>query len=166
VDSFTYSGTNIVRNNSDEIYIKLPLSGEQRFVMRYDELDILEAIRESLVYGIRCDPFQVDGVEFIGIVGFAKINMIEERLKIDSFDGRGYTGIIGNSGNYVVNRNRGAGIGKIDNYYEGLRESAGFSEIEIESIIARMDRGESFLGNSVKYTQNDGRVILPLKFTH
>ena len=141
----TYSGTNVVQNSSDEIYIKPLLFGRQRFVMRYDELDILEAIRESLVYGIRCDPFQVDGVEFIGIVGFAKINMIEERLKIDSFDGRGYTGIIDNSGNYVVNRNRGAGIGKIDNYYERLRESAGFSEIEIESMIARLDRGESFI---------------------
>lgn len=140
----TYSGTNVVRNSSDKIYIKPLLSGEQRFVMRYDESDILEAIRESLVYGIRCDPFQVDGVEFIGIVGFAKINMIEERLKIDSFDGRGYIGIIDNSGNYVVNRNRGAGIGKIDNYYEELRKDSGFSETEIESMIARLAQGESF----------------------
>lgn len=141
----TYSGTNVVQNSSDEIYIKPLLSGEQRFVMRYDELDILEAIRESLVYGIRCDPFRVGGVEFIGIVGFAKLNMIEERLKIDSFDGRGYTGIIDNSGNYVVNRNRGAGIGKIDNYYEGIRESAGFSETEIESMIAQLNQGEAFI---------------------
>lgn len=141
----TYSGTNVVQNSSDEIYIKPLLIGEQRFVMRYDELDILEAIRESLVYGSRCGPFQVDGVEFIGIVGFAKINMIEERLKIDSFDGRGYTDIIDNNGNYVVNRNRGSGIGKIDNYYERLRESAGFSESEIESMMARLNRGESFI---------------------
>ena len=141
----TYSGTNVVRNGRDDLYIQPMLSGDRRFVMRYDETDILEAIRESLVYGIRCEPFWVDGVEFIGIVGFAKINMIADRLKIDSFDGRGYTGIIDGAGNYVVNRNRNAGIGRIDNYYEELREGADLSEGEMEAIIARLDRRESFI---------------------
>ena len=134
-----------MQNNNDKVYIKPLLSNKQRFVMRYDELDILEAIRESLVYGVQCDHFEVDGVEFIGIVGFAKINTIEKRLKIDSFDGQGYTGIIDNSGNYVVKQNRRTGIEKIDNYYKDLREDTDLSETEIESIIARLDQGESFI---------------------
>lgn len=141
----TYSSTNVVADKSGDVYIQPLLSGDQKFVMRYDESDILEATRESLVYGIRCAPFQVNDVEFIGIIGFAKINLIEDRLKIDSFDGQGYTGIIDESGNYVVNRDRGAGIGKIDNYYQELRERAGLSEKEIEVIAARMDREESFI---------------------
>ena len=144
-DGNTYSGTNVVRNDSGEVYIQTLFSESPKFVMRHDELDILEATRENLIYGIRCDPFQVNGVEFIGIVGFAKINMIEERLKIDSFDGQGYTGIIDGSGNYVVNRNRGAGIGKIDNYYEKLQEDAGLSDREIEAVTARVNQGEAFI---------------------
>ena len=141
----TYSGANVVQDGGDEVYIRPLLSGEQKFVMRYDESDVLEATRESLIYGIRCDPFQVGGVEFIGIVGFAKINLIEERLKIDSFDGQGYTGIIDRAGNYVVNRNRSSGIGKIENYYEKLQKNTGLSDREIEAVIARVNRGETFI---------------------
>ena len=33
-----------------------------------------------------------------------------DHLKIDSFDGRGYTSIIDIDGNFVVNRDRSAGI--------------------------------------------------------
>lgn len=141
----TYSGTNVVQNGSNEVYIQSLFSEKTKFVMRHDESDLLEATRESLIYGIRCDPFSVNGVKFIGIVGFARINMIEERLKIDSFDGQGYTGIIDRAGNYVVNQHRGTGIGKIDNYYEELREDTGLSDQEIEAVTARLDREDSFI---------------------
>lgn len=141
----TYSGANTVQDDSGKIYVQLLLDGRERFALRYDDVGMLEMIRENLVYGTRCAPFRVEGVEFIGIVGFAKINMIEERLKIDSFDGRGYTGIIDTDGNYVVNRNRAAGIGKIDNYYTRLREDAGLSEKEIESIAGRLEQREAFI---------------------
>lgn len=140
----TYSGTNVVKDEREKVYIKSLLFGEEKFVMRYDELDILEAIRESLVYGMRCDRFQAGGVEFVGIVGFAKINAIEKRLKIDSFDGRGYTAIINDAGNYVVNRNRNMGIGKINNYYEELAGSAELSADAIEAIAARINAKETF----------------------
>ena len=147
-----YSGTNVVRDGSGDAYIRRLLTGEQKFVMRFDESDILEATRENLVYGIRGDPFQVDGVEFIGIVGFAKINLIQERLKIDSFGGQGYTDIIDGAGNYVVNRNRGAGIGKIDNYFEKLRENTLLSDEEIEELTARVNRGDAFIEHFVNRT--------------
>lgn len=141
----TYSGTNVVKNSGNESYIQPLLSGEKKFVMRYDSKDFLEATRENLVYGIRCDPFCVDDIEFIGIVGFAKITTIEDRLKIDSFNGRGYTGIVDADGNYVVNRNRGAGIGKIDNYYKKLQEEAGLSKKEMRSIESCLDHRKSFI---------------------
>ena len=147
-----YSGANIVQDGNGEAYIRPLLSGEQKFVMRYDESDILEATRESLVYGIRCAPFRVDGVEFIGIVGFARINLIEERLKIDSFDGQGYTGIIDGTGNYVVNRNRSVGIGKIDNYYKKLQKNTGLSDREIEALSARVNQREAFIEHFVNRT--------------
>ena len=161
----TYSGANVVRGGSNELYIRPLLSGEQKFVMRYDEADVLEATRESLIYGIRCDPFQVEGVEFIGIVGFAKINLIEHRLKIDSFDGQGYTDIIDGAGNYVVNRNRDAGIGKIDNYYEKLRENTYLSQQEINSLSARVAQREAFIEHFVNRTDG-GRVASFLPIPH
>lgn len=141
----TYSSANVVKNERTQSYVLPLLSSQEKFVIRYDALNVLEAISESLVYGVQCKPFKVDGIQFIGIIGFSKISLMAERLKIDSFDGRGYTGIIDIDGNFVVNRNRSAGIGKIDNYFEQLQERAGLSEKEISDIIARIGRKEAFL---------------------
>ena len=66
-------------------------------------------------------------------------------MKIDSFDGRGYTGIIDVDGNFVVNRDRSAGIGKIDNYFEQLQKRANLSENEILNLIMRISQKEEFL---------------------
>jgi signal transduction histidine kinase/CheY-like chemotaxis protein len=144
-DGNTYSSSNVVKNEKEKVYVLPLLSEQNKIVMRYDDLDVLETITESLVYGVQCAPFEVDGIQFIGIIGFSKISLIAERLKIDSFDGRGYTGIIDIDGNYVVNRDRSAGIGKIDNYFEQLQKRAGLSEKEISKIIARIGQKEEFL---------------------
>lgn len=141
----TYSSANVVKNERTEEYVLPLLSGQEKFVIRYDKLDVLETISESLVYGVRCEPFEVGDIRFIGIIGFSKISLMADRLKIDSFDGRGYTGIIDIDGNFVVNRDHSAGIGKTDNYFDQLRERAGLSEKEISDIIARIGREEEFL---------------------
>lgn len=144
-DGNTYSSSNVIKNEKEKVYMLPLLSGKDKIVMRYDKSDVLETIIESLVYGVRCKPFEVDGVQFIGIIGFSKISLIADRLKIDSFDGRGYTGIIDIDGNYVVNRDRSEGIGKIDNYFGQLQKRAGLSEKKISDIIARIGQEESFL---------------------
>lgn len=154
----TYSSTNAVQNSSDKIYIKPFFSGEKKFVMRYDDLDILETVKENLVYGTRCDSFQAGGIHFIGIVGFSKINTIEERLKIDSFDGRGYTGIIDMEGNYVVNRDRSAGIGKIDNYFDQIQRNSGLSKQDIKEIAIRLNKGKSFIKH-FDYKEDGAQVV-------
>lgn len=154
----TYSSSNVIKNEKEKEYVSLLLSDEQNIVMRYDDLDVLETITESLVYGVHCEPFEVDGIQFIGIIGFSKINMITERLKIDSFDGRGYTGIIDIDGNYVVNRDRSAGIGKIDNYFDQLQKRAGLSEKKISDIIARINKGEEFLMH-FNYVDQGAQVV-------
>lgn len=141
----TYSSANVIKNEKETEFISLLLSGQQNIVMRYDNLDILEALTESLIYGVRCESFEVDGIQFIGIIGFSKISLMAERLKIDSFDGRGYTGIIDVDGNFVVNRDRSAGIGKMDNYFKQLQERTNLTEQEISDIIAQIGRKEEFL---------------------
>lgn len=157
-DGNTYSSANVVKNSSEEEYVRPLLSGEQRYVMRFDEMDILETLREDIVYGVAGESFEAEGVQFVGIIGFSKISLMAERLKIDSFDGRGYTSIIDIDGNFVVNRDRSSGIGKLDNYFEQLRERAGLSENEIADIIDRLKQGEEFLIN-LKDTGRGEQVV-------
>lgn len=144
-DGNTYSSSNVIKNEKEKEFVSPLLFDQDKIVMRYDNMDILETLTESLVYGVRGEPFEVDGTQFIGIIGFSKISLMEDRLKIDSFDGRGYTGIIDIDGNYVVNRDRSAGIGKIDNYFEQLQNRAGLSKKEVSDIITRIGQGEEFL---------------------
>lgn len=141
-DGNPYPGANPVLDSSNQGYIRPLFSGRQKYVMRYDSMESLEASRENLVYGIRSEPFRVGNIEFIGIVGLTKSDMIENRLKVDSFGGRGYVGIIDMDGNYVINRNRNAGIGKTDNYFEQLRTDTTLPEKEINHIIDRLVQGE------------------------
>ena len=68
----TYSRSNVIKNEKGKEYVSLLLSDEQNIVMRYDNLDVLETITESLVYGVHCEPFEVDGIQFIGLIGFSK----------------------------------------------------------------------------------------------
>lgn len=157
-DGNTYSSTNVVKSEQTKEYVLPLLSGQEKFVIRYDNIDVLETISESLVYGIQCEPFEVGDIRFIGIIGFSKISLMAERLKIDSFDGRGYTRIIDIDGNFVVNRDRSAGIGKMDNYFEQLQERAGLSETEISDIIARIGREEAFLLHS-NYIDQGAQVV-------
>lgn len=141
----TYSSANVIKNEKEKEYVAALLSEQEKVVMRYDNLSVLEALTESLVYGVRCEPFEVDGIQFIGIIGFSNISLMADRLKIDSFDGRGYTSIIDIDGNYVVNRDRSAGIGRMDNYFEQLQARAGLSDKAISDVIARIGRKEEFL---------------------
>ena len=88
-------------------YILPMFSNRQKYVMRYDSWEIPEAARENLVYGVRYSPFKAGNIEFIGIVGISQIDMIEKRLKVDSFGGRGMlellilTGIMLSAGSAV-----------------------------------------------------------------
>ncbi|WP_243129971.1 MULTISPECIES: ATP-binding protein [unclassified Clostridium] len=126
--------------------------------MRYDSWEIPEAARENLVYGVRYSPFKAGNIEFIGIVGISQIDMIEKRLKVDSFGGRGYVGIIDIDGNYVVSRERSAGIGKADNYFDQLRINTALSENEINDIINRLTQGEAFIEH-IDYNNQVDQVV-------
>lgn len=133
-------------------------SNRQKYVMLYDSWEIPEAARENLVYGVRYSPFKAGNIEFIGIVGISQIDMIEKRLKVDSFGGRGYVGIIDIDGNYVVSRERSAGIGKADNYFDQLRINTALSENEINDIINRLTQGEAFIEH-IDYNNQVDQVV-------
>lgn len=83
----TYSSANMIKNEREKPYVKSMLTGKEKTVMRYDTMDALEARTQNLVYSVQCEPFEVENIRFIGIIGFSKISLMAQRLKIDSFDG-------------------------------------------------------------------------------
>lgn len=127
-----YSETMLISDVKDSTFGNYFLEGKKEFAIRQAATNTLEATSERMVYGIAIQPATVEDITFIGIVGTCDIHVIEKRMRVDSFQGRGSTYVITNDGNYIVNKNRSAGVGKIDNLFSEFENV--MSEKELEEI--------------------------------
>ena len=143
-DGYTYSSTNVVKDQSNTDYVQRLLSGKEQVIRRHDSGENFEYGRDRIVYGVRCEPFTCDGITFIGILGEAKNDTFRSILKISSFDGQGYTSIIDMDGNYLLNQSWKTGISDRENYFEELSTEAGLSDEDIEHIKIRINEKETF----------------------
>ena len=57
-DGNTYSSSNVIKNEKDKEFVSPLLFDQDKIVMRYDNMDILETLTESLVYGVQGEPFE------------------------------------------------------------------------------------------------------------
>lgn len=92
---------------------------EDRFVIRYDDVntDIPELQREYLLYGIRIQPWEVEGVVFTGILGKISIDNIQEDLIIECYDGQGSSSVVDEDGYYIINIKKSLSFQERQNFY-------------------------------------------------
>lgn len=124
------------------------------FVSRNDEqTGVLETRRESLLYGVRMDGLEVEGVRFVAILGQCSITTIQNQLRIDSFGGRGFSSVIDSNGYYIVNINRLTSFKQTDNFFEQLDGGALNKDGSVESIRKGIAENTFFI---VSHTDVDG----------
>lgn len=116
-DGRLYSGDYMI--TEDENLISEFEKGEDQFVIRYDEVntDIPELQREYLLYGIRIQPWEVEGVVFTGILGKISIDSMQEDLIIESYDGQGSSSVVDENGYYIINVKRSLSFQERQNFY-------------------------------------------------
>lgn len=124
----------------------------------------LESKKEALLYGVGMDSMKVGEVTFIGLAAQSEVSAIADHLKIDSFDGRGYSSVIDADGNYIVNMNRKTSFGEQENFFSLLEEGTLKENVTVEAIKEKTTNNEKV---SFSYTTPDGdeRVltILPME---
>lgn len=116
---------------------------ERSFTVRYiDTNEISELRKSTLLYGAHIDPFCIGDVNFTGVVGLKKISDIQTQMRIESFEGRGYTNIIDTAGEYIVSKTLLSGINNSENFFENLG-AAKILDTNLLQIKSRMDYKES-----------------------
>jgi signal transduction histidine kinase/CheY-like chemotaxis protein len=143
--------------------------GRERVVTRFDD-EIMQAgvDRESVLYGIRLDNYEVDGVTMYALVGISDISNIREHLSFDLFSGsdgtsRGYSAVIDRSGNYVVNIDSSDVYENEDDTFKRRIEESREVDLSWEKITEKMGNQEtfSFYGENSKGV---GRIVYCMPF--
>jgi signal transduction histidine kinase/CheY-like chemotaxis protein len=138
-----------------------------RFVSRFDDVATQIGIaRESIIYGIRLDDVEISGEKIIGLVGITDITNIQDKLTVNSFDkdgkSRGFSGVIDENGQYIVNIERTVYLNQTENFYDLILDGdkSELSESEAREKIAD---GETF---SFTLTSSDGveRIVYCMPF--
>ncbi len=120
----------------------------ESFISRYDmnSSDDGNTVHEVLVHGARLYDMSIDGVNFKGIVGLRDIDVIQEHLRIESFDGRGYSSIINTEGYYIVNVKRADGTEEIANFFDVMEDADCHSDtVKRDEIKQRLMEGDSYI---------------------
>ena len=90
------------------------------FTARYNRPDsMLEMRRELLLLAAPAD-FSMGETHFRYIVATMNIETLSTELKIDSYGGQGYSSIVDEQGNYIVNVNKKHSFLTYDNFFEDM----------------------------------------------
>ena len=137
--------------------------GRERVIQRFDDIATGGWLtKESILYGVRLNNYEVDGVKMLALIGISDISSIQDNMVIDSFikDGnsRGNSFLIDKEGNYIINVNKVIYLNKQDNLYNHLAESAD-SELTNEEVAQKLNNLEIFSFYHT-HTEDDERELL------
>lgn len=153
--------SNMVITSHEEIMHDLEKLGS-RFIYRGDYRRVTdEGEGEVLIMGVKIDPFTVDGKTYTYIACRMDIDTLQNELKIDSYDGRGYSSVIDRDGNYLVNINLNYTIQSGANFFEEVELGELSQNDSVDSIRQRIENEESFF---VSHTNEDDEMYV-MSFT-
>ena len=164
-DNGTMYTASFIISDADEEILQCFRDHPKRFAHRTNgrRSKHVESQREALMFGIGIDDLQIDGVTYLGIVVQSEINVIQNSLKIDSYDGRGYSSVIDYEGNYIVNINRVSSMGKQGNFFEQLSDGVIAGGRTVDDVKALITRKDGFT-MSYETQEGDSRIltVIPL----
>lgn len=116
--------------------------------------------RESLLVGTAITPFTVENHTFDYIICRYHIDTLGNELKIDSYDGAGYSSVIDMNGDYIINLDSSYNLQDSNNFYDTLEDYTIINGVTIEDVRKYIANRESF----TLEIEKDGTTLL-LRFT-
>jgi len=138
------ANSNMVLSNEQDL-LALCLESQEHFI--YNKTDILaqtEGRGEVLLLGVKITPFTVEDKTYTYILTRMDIDTLQDELKIDCYEGRGYSSVIDMDGRYIVKNTRSYTIQQTDNFYRDLEKGILEKDIQTTTIRERMLEKESF----------------------
>ena len=130
----------------------------ERFIERVNTTSYFRENRQETLFEAIPVDFDVCGHRMKWMLCVFPISILEEELKIDSYDGSGFSSVIDAEGNYIINVSRTHSFGTYDNFFEDLADA----EIEgYESAEALRDSTTTTTGaRSVVYMKDGQENIM------
>ncbi len=107
---------------------------------------------EELRMGVQIDPVTVEGITYNYLTAQLSIDAIESDLKIDSYNGLGYSSVIDSDGSYIVNSFRDQ-LPDDNNFFTSLDKGTLPREYPLERIRELIDNQVAF---AFEYTREGG----------
>ncbi len=147
-DGKAYSSTYTIKDDKELLEL-CKNSKSEKFVYRRENNDIINGDnrRELLLLGAKIEPFKVNDVTFEYVACYYDIYSLSDELKIDSYNGLGYSSVIDMAGNYLVSIYANSNLFERDNFFK-VMESATIEDTTLQEIREKIERKESF---SVRY---------------
>jgi len=140
-------------SGQDEAMLVGCKEGKKMFTYRIENPDAeLEGWAEELRMGVQIDPITVEGITYTYLTARLSIDAIESDLKIDSYNGLGYSSVIDSDGSYIVNSFRDQ-FPDNNNFFTSLNRGTLPKEYPIERIRELISNLEGF---SFEYTREGG----------
>ena len=158
-DGTEYRGTGYIGPNAELVAATKGQTGE--FVKRYNENESkwIELRKEMLVLGVPID-YELNGVHFNWMLCKVNISVIESELKVESYEGKGFSSVIDMEGDYIINITEYHSVGDFDNFFEDMAD-AKFEEYEsIDEIRTTTTTTTTTESKSVIYTLNNETYIM------
>ncbi|MCM1308746.1 MAG: ATP-binding protein [Butyrivibrio sp.] len=144
--------------STDENITSFCQNEKERFAVRYDGVGhSVESRNECLLLGVRVKPFTVEEKTFTHIVCRYHINTLGGELKIDCYDGEGYSSVFDSDGSYIVNLNRSHSVGDRDNFFADIEKYRLEDGMTMEDIKARLEKNEAV---TISFKTEKGRELM------
>ncbi len=145
------------RTERNEELAQLCQSSLNRFIRRRSVLQSDTAGEtEELLAGISLsEPITVEGVTYKWLAARLSLDTFKNELKINSYDGRGYSSVIAPDGSYIVRIERDGDAA--DNFYASLEEGVLPPEYPLERVKELVETEQPF---SLEYTRSNGEVCV------
>ncbi len=145
------------RTERNEELAQLCQSSPNRFIRRRSVLQSdMAGETEELLAGIALsEPITVEGVTYNWLVARLSLDTFKNELKIDSYNGRGYSSVIAPDGSYIVRIERDGDTA--GNFYASLEEGTLPPEYPLERVKELVETEQPF---SLEYTRSNGEVCV------
>lgn len=145
---------------SDQEILELCKNSPNNFAYRKDrEGTHADARKELLLVGSKIKSFTIENNKFQYILCYYDIDSLTDELKIDSYEGKGYSSVIDVDGNYLIAVNTDTDLFERENFYNVLTNAELENDVTIEEIQEKIANKEEFV---VQYKLNKEDRIMTL----
>ncbi|WP_165247638.1 hybrid sensor histidine kinase/response regulator [Adlercreutzia sp. ZJ141] len=157
-----YSTTMLAKTASDNPYIAQLALGLDRSALRYDTDELIDDNIggdpvPTIVYTVRINPYDVEETSIVGIIGLRHVDLVQEHLRIECYNGQGSSTVVDNHGDYVVNIDTDASDTEAN--FFGLLASARSVEDGVDSVIERIQANKAF---TFSWVNADGKKMVSI----